>query len=349
MVKVEVDDVNDNVPVFSPSMYNMTLQTSHPVGQTFLMVRATDLDSGDFGQVEYMVRSGNSQGTFQLDRQTGELSLSSPLGLSPALHTLLVQARDGAGRLAAQPAVVNINVLSPRSSASAPLFDSSIYHFTVSEDASKFSAVGKVLPQNLNIGRVFIYPEEMKKYFDINPTTGTLSTRHSLDHEDHDTFLLNIGAVRSDAPLMAYCQVTVKVLDVNDNKPQFGPTLGLVAIPENSPINTIVYANQARDRDSGDNGVVKYRLVRDSKNYFNIDTDSGVLTTNKVRGLFMSSLIKMISTSNAHNGVVQVPLVYQNAFMLLLSIVYYFSLSVLVKPTKINNNNYVVIYLFILN
>ena len=102
MVKVEGDDVNDNVPVFSPSMYNMTLQTSHPVGQTFLMVRATDLDSGDFGQVEYMVRSGNSQGTFQLDRQTGELSLSSPLGLSPALHTLLVQARDGAGRLAAQ-------------------------------------------------------------------------------------------------------------------------------------------------------------------------------------------------------------------------------------------------------
>ena len=103
MVKVEVDDVNDNVPVFSPSMYNMTLQTSHPVGQTFLMVRATDLDSGDFGQVEYMVRSGNSQGTFQLDRQTGELSLSSPLGLSPALHTLLVQARDGAGRLPRPP------------------------------------------------------------------------------------------------------------------------------------------------------------------------------------------------------------------------------------------------------
>ena len=63
----------------------------------------------------------------------------------------------------------------------------------------------------------------------------------------------------------------------------------------------------------------------------------------------MCSLIKMISRSNGHNRLVQVPLVYQNAFMLLLSIVYYFSLSVLVKPTKINNNNYVVIYLFILN
>ena len=328
MVKIELEDVNDNVPVFSPSVYNMTLRTGQPVGQTFLVLRATDLDSGTFGRVEYSIRSGNSRGTFQLDRETGELSLYSALAQSPAFHRLEVEARDGAGRQTDLPAIVNINVLDQNYLATAPLFDSSIYQFTVREDASKFSAVGKVLPQNLNIGRVFIYPEEMKKYFDINPTTGTISTRHSLDHEEHNTFLLNIGAIRSDAPLMGYCQVSIKVEDVNDNKPQFGPTLGTVSIPENSPTNTIVYANRARDRDSGDNGVVKYRLVRDDKNYFNIDEDSGVLTTNKVRGLFMWALIRMISTSNAHNGVVQVPLVYQNAFMLLLSIIYYISLLV---------------------
>ena len=282
MVKIELEDINDNLPVFSPSVYNTTLQAAHPVGQTFLLLRATDLDSAQWGEVEFFIRSGNTAGAFQLDKQTGELSLYSSLGRSPALHSLEIMAVDGGGRQSARPARVNINVLSDKS-ASAPLFDSSIYHFTVSEDASKFSAVGKVLPQNLNIGRVFIYPEESKKYFDINPTTGTLSTRHSLDHEKHQTFLLNIGAIRSDAPVMGYCQVSITVLDVNDNKPQFGPTLGLVSIPENSPTNTIVYANQARDADSGDNGAVKYRLVRDSNNYFNIDEDSGVLRTNKVR------------------------------------------------------------------
>ena len=281
MVKIELEDINDNLPVFSPSLYNTTLQTSHPVGQTFLLLRATDLDSDQFGEVEFFIKSGNTAGTFQLDKQTGELSLYSSLARSPFLHSLEIMAVDGGGSQSAQPAVVNINVLTELSSA--PLFDSSIYHFTVSEDASKFSAVGKVLPQNLNIGRVFIYPEESKKYFDINPTTGTLSTRHSLDHEKHQTFLLNIGASRSDAPVMGYCQVSITVLDVNDNKPQFGPTLGLVSIPENSPTNTIVYANEARDADSGDNGMVKYRLVRDSNNYFNIDEDSGVLRTNKVR------------------------------------------------------------------
>ena len=282
MVKIELEDINDNLPVFSPSVYNVTLESSQPAGQTFLLLRATDLNSAQFGEVEYFVRSGNAGGTFRLDKLTGELSVYSSLAQSPPLHSLEIIAVDGGGSESARPAVVNINVLSDKSAT--PLFDSSIYHFTVSEDASKFSAVGKVLPQNLNIGRVFIYPEESKKYFDINPTTGTLSTRHSLDHEKHQTFLLNIGATRSDAPLMGYCQVSITVLDVNDNKPQFGPTLGLVSIPENSPTNTIVYANQARDADSGDNGVVKYRLVRDSNNFFNIDEDSGVLRTNKVRG-----------------------------------------------------------------
>jgi hypothetical protein len=52
------------------------------------------------------------------------------------------------------------------------------------------------------------------------------------------------------------------VLDVNDNAPQFGPTLGLVTLPENSPEKTIVFAKEARDRDSGLNGKVNYRLVK---------------------------------------------------------------------------------------
>ena len=48
------------------------------------------------------------------------------------------------------------------------------------------------------------------------------------------------------------------------------------------PKNTIVYANKASDVDSGDYGIVNYRLVRDSKHFFNIDEDARFLRTNKV-------------------------------------------------------------------
>ena len=37
MVKIELEDINDNLPVFSPSVYNVTLEPGYPAGQTFLL------------------------------------------------------------------------------------------------------------------------------------------------------------------------------------------------------------------------------------------------------------------------------------------------------------------------
>ena len=68
-------------------------------------------------------------------------------------------------------------------------------------------------------------------------------------------------------------------------------TLGLVYIPENSPVNTVVSANTALDDDTGDNGDVRYRLVRDPANYFTIDEDTGVLRTNKVSSSTRSTFL----------------------------------------------------------
>ena len=70
---------------------------------------------------------------------------------------------------------------------------------------------------------------------------------------------------------------------VNDNSPRFQPSLGMVSIPENSPVDTIVAANTATDADTGLNGEVSYRLVRNQGQHFSIDQDTGVLRRNKVR------------------------------------------------------------------
>jgi hypothetical protein len=62
----------------------------------------------------------------------------------------------------------------------------------------------------------------------------------------------------------------VSVVDVNDNAPEFGPTLGLVTLPENSPEDTVVFAKEARDLDSGLNGRVNYRLVKVTQSFLNL-------------------------------------------------------------------------------
>ena len=280
MVKIAVEDINDNVPVFSPSVYNVTLGLGQPTGETFLMVRAEDEDSGDLGEVEYVIEAGNEAGSFVLDRVTGALSLYSGLDQFPLFYQLRISARDKAGRSGVLAAEVNIHVVLDTSDI--PVFDKLIHEFSVSEDASSFSKIGRVMPRtNQKTARLFLYPEGIKDLFDLNPSTGDLSTRISLDHETRSEFLLNIGAMARSGHI-SYTQVRLRVLDINDNAPEWPPTLGLVSIPENAPINTVVSANTASDADTGDNGELRYRLVRDTDNTFNIDEVTGVLRTSKV-------------------------------------------------------------------
>ena len=148
MVKIEVDDINDNAPVFTPDEYNVTLQKNDPVGKIIVIVKALDSDSGVFGEVEYMMGKGNEDGKFAVDKDSGEITIYSALGQFPSTFQLEVIAKDKTGNKGEQNAIVNINVaFDPKES---PIFDQSIYHFSVSEDASTFSSIECVLPSYPN-------------------------------------------------------------------------------------------------------------------------------------------------------------------------------------------------------
>ena len=51
MVKVQLDDVNDNRPRFYPRQYNVSLRENHVSTSPVVVVVATDVDSGVYGQV----------------------------------------------------------------------------------------------------------------------------------------------------------------------------------------------------------------------------------------------------------------------------------------------------------
>lgn len=57
VVKVDVQDVNDNWPVFSPSEYNVSIVWSSTEQGPIVTVRAKDADSGSFGVVSYYMMS----------------------------------------------------------------------------------------------------------------------------------------------------------------------------------------------------------------------------------------------------------------------------------------------------
>jgi len=113
IVRVQVTDVNDNRPIFKPQQYNVTLRSDGMMYNPILKVVATDLDVGLFGQVAYRITSGNEGGVFEIERDTGKMSVSRPnlLSRSP-LYQINVTATDAAGLKSIVDAEVKITVSS---------------------------------------------------------------------------------------------------------------------------------------------------------------------------------------------------------------------------------------------
>ena len=72
-------------------------------------------------------------------------------------------------------------------------------------------------------------------------------------------------------------QVLVTIDDVNDNPPEFDSPTVHISVAENIALSTTIYAAHARDRDSGVNGEVTYRLVESGPPTFRVDPRLGLV------------------------------------------------------------------------
>ena len=71
-------------------------------------------------------------------------------------------------------------------------------------------------------------------YFSINPATGLIRTARSLDRETVSVFSLQVAARDQDNNI-GTTTLQVRVLDVNDEAPQFLQSSYTARVPENSP------------------------------------------------------------------------------------------------------------------
>ena len=70
-VHIEVEDLNDNVPVFNPEQYATSISSHAPPDTEILTAIATDPDSGRYGRVTYELMPSDLSGLFTLDGDTG--------------------------------------------------------------------------------------------------------------------------------------------------------------------------------------------------------------------------------------------------------------------------------------
>lgn len=143
MVKIQLLDINDNVPMFTVKDYNVSLKEGRISStEPIVAVSATDPDSGKFGTVTYRI-TNNHNDVFRIDRSTGEIFVTKPSLLQAnRKFDLEISATDGAGLTASQGAVVHVNVMT--TGVGSALFDKPRYNFRVKEDVKSGTIVGNL-------------------------------------------------------------------------------------------------------------------------------------------------------------------------------------------------------------
>ncbi|KAI5746071.1 hypothetical protein M8J76_016948 [Diaphorina citri] len=288
MVRIQITDVNDNEPIFNPVEYNVSLRDDIQTTTAFAVVLATDRDSDRFGTISYKIVTGKDANLFRIDRSSGELFVTRGnfLSRSNSYH-INVSAMDGGGNKCSQDAQVNINIIN--SHMPIPLFQQSTYSFVVPEDVFKNSIVGTIKAatsdsDQSNPIRYTIHSGDPEGYFTLDSTTGVIRTAATLDHEVTGVLLLSVQASSGSPPLYSYAQVKVTIEDRNDNAPEFESTTIRLSVPESAALGLPLYTVVARDKDSGDNGKIRYHLASgnfgDSR-LFAVDQTSGHLSLSK--------------------------------------------------------------------
>ncbi|MCI4387972.1 hypothetical protein PGIGA_G00080140, partial [Pangasianodon gigas] len=225
-IHINVLDANDNTPVFSQSVYKVTLAENAPLGAEVVTVSATDADEGVNGEVSYEFSriSDTAAKLFSIDKITGQITLNGNIDYEEETsYEMRVQAIDGSGLASTAKIIIDItdvNDNAPRiilKSLNDPIPENSVLGTEVaiiniqdndSGDNRKVScSIQENVPFKLN--------PSIKNYF-------SLVTTRLLDRERESDYNITITATDGGSPpLSSSMTIHLSVSDINDNPPVF--------------------------------------------------------------------------------------------------------------------------------
>ncbi|XP_032369892.1 protocadherin-17 isoform X3 [Etheostoma spectabile] len=296
MIKIDIQDINDNSPIFPSDQIDIDISENALPGTRFPLTSAHDPDAGENGLKTYQI-TRDDYNLFSLEvksRGDGtkfpELVIQRPLDREErSHHTLILSATDGGEYPRSGTMQINVKVID--SNDNSPVFDQPSYVVEIPEN----SPPGKVLidlnatdPDEGNNGQV-VYsfsgyaPERIRELFSIDSRTGVIKIQGEIDYEESPVIEIDVQAKDlGPNPIPGHCKVTVKVLDRNDNWPSIGfVSVRQGAISEAAPPGTVIALVRVTDKDSGRNGQlqcrvlgnVPFKLEENYDNFYTVVTD----------------------------------------------------------------------------
>ncbi|KAM9795044.1 cadherin-related family member 2 [Neosynchiropus ocellatus] len=97
-------------------------------------------------------------------------------------------------------------------------------------------------------------------YFSVESHTGRVSVERKLDRESYNLLEFQVTVTDGISIYPPTVTATIILTDANDNRPIFVNSSYDASVPENEPINTVLFRVQATDEDTSTAGVVRYYL-----------------------------------------------------------------------------------------
>nr|XP_056703451.1 cadherin-related family member 2 [Euleptes europaea] len=270
-VTIRLLDINDHRPEFNQSEYKLHVLEYSPPGTIVSSgIKATDPDSGIYGEITYHLLPDSIRTTFIVNATTGTVLVANGSKLdwgTRSIYYATLQAVDGDGLSGSTQLVISVVDINNN----PPIVIGS-YNVFIAEGQDtvnvQIQATDNDDPMtNNSLLRFEIVPGIFSSNFTIDPNTGVLSSRGPLDREAIPEELAGNVVVTvlvhdlGIPQLNTTVNVTIIVEDKNDNAPRFNSSLYVFSVQEGLQgisVGTVV----ATDADQTEiNYRISFRIV----------------------------------------------------------------------------------------
>ncbi|KAG9348482.1 hypothetical protein JZ751_002217, partial [Albula glossodonta] len=284
-ITIDITDINDNRPVFSQSLYLVTI-TETKAQEVFVMqVHATDSDFGSNKEILYYIEPPNE--LFGVNISTGSILTKQSILLHDTdsrSFSFTVQAFDcgdlpNYSNTTVIVTMVRYNYFPPdflpfRSVLSIP------FNLDLGTKVIQLSAVDQESHSSGTSVEYIVSGGNASSFFEVEVNSGWVLLNGSLRQSLNALLTLLVTARdKGVPPLSSQASISFIISGENHFTPDFLEPWATFSVPEDLPLGSVIGKVQALDEDEGVNGLLHYSFEGGNEDLlFSIGQSTGLIT-----------------------------------------------------------------------